>query len=123
EISSKAKVTICCRLPSSSNSKSAAVRPLTATPFLSRTTTSTRTRLTALRKVGARSVGGGCCPSRAAVATSARAQMQPANLSRTLGLHLLEPEPRGQRDRPHRPHREDLAEGAGVDVGVDERPL
>src|SRR4029077_4216618 len=60
-ITSDANVTICCRTPSSSSSKSSIFRPETTAPFLSRTTTSTRTRLTLLRKTG---VGGdgACCP-------------------------------------------------------------
>ena len=48
DVVSNANVMIRCRTPSSSNSKSSAVRPVTGAPALSRTTTSTSTRFTLL---------------------------------------------------------------------------
>ena len=60
-ISSKVNVTICCRRPSSSRSKSSAVRLRTMPPLLSRTTTSTSTRLTPVLNTGAGDRGAVGC--------------------------------------------------------------
>ncbi len=77
-ISSKVKLAIVCGRPSSRISKSAAVRPRTTAPDLSRTMTSTETTLRLERNTGGRC----CAPGPDAVTSTAAAAMEAAPVHR-----------------------------------------
>src|SRR5262249_44980808 len=120
EISSTVNVRMSCRLPSSNSSKSFDVSPLTAAPFLSRTTTSTRTRLTLLRNVAA----GGVCWARTTIAvdvtnTVTKLTRHAASTRRI----VLKPEPGIDCHDAHGANRRHLAKRRRVKVRVHGRPL
>src|SRR5262245_1010512 len=124
-MSSTAKVRICWRTPSSSNSKSSLVSALTGAPVLSRTTRSTRTRSTPLRKGEA-----GCWPERDATSRTRKRTMKKRvrhllkrSRQKVSETFFLESKPDIDRHGSHRPDRQHLAEGRRVDVGVDRCPL
>ena len=104
-MSSKAKLRMSCFTPFSSSSKSLAVRPLTTAPFRSRTTTSTRTRLTALRNTGACVAGAGCWPPSDELSTKPMIKQDTARR-----IMMSVPESRRNGDRAHRPGGRHLAE-------------